>query len=63
MGILYKEYGAKRLMSLNEPFKEYMALLTTGNVTVEVHVRQREKPRVDREGLKTPRGMKENAVR
>lgn len=50
-------------MSLNEPFKEYMALLTTGNVTVEVHVRQRGKPRVDREGLKTPRGMKENAVR
>lgn len=61
MGILYKEYGAKRLMSLNEPFKEYMALLTTGNVTVEV--RQRGKPRVDREGLKTPRGMKENADR
>lgn len=59
MGILYKEYGAKRLMSLNELFKEYMALLTTGNVTVEV--RQRGKPRVDREGLKTPRGMKENA--
>lgn len=40
-----------------------MALLTTGNVTVEVHVRQRGKPRVDREGLKTPRGMKENADR
>lgn len=25
MGILYNGYGAKRLMSLNEPFKEYMA--------------------------------------
>lgn len=46
MGILYNGNGAKRLMSLNEPFKEYMAPLTTGNVTVEVKVRQRGKQRI-----------------